>query len=161
MTEEQIQQSFDGWKVHAEKGDNYYTIKDMEQFYRKTMMGWFDGYKNNTRRRIEDGEATEISVTSRKWTIIRNFCRQIIRLRVHTNIEWNGGWFIMNTYILCKVSIKNANYKNQEEKDGMQLKLDVFLLFDRMTQSEYEELVGLLGDKPVAIAWRIGYATTY
>lgn len=58
----------------------------------------------------------------------------------------------MNTYILCKVSIKNANYKNQEEKDGMQLKLDVFLLFDRMTQSEYEELVGLLGDKPVAIA---------
>lgn len=58
----------------------------------------------------------------------------------------------MNTYILCKVAINNANYKNQEEKDGMQLKLDVFLLFDRMTQSEYEELVGLLGDKPVAIA---------
>lgn len=55
----------------------------------------------------------------------------------------------MNTYILCKISIRNANYKKQEEKDGMQLKLDVFLLFDRMTQSEYEELVELLGDKPV------------
>lgn len=55
----------------------------------------------------------------------------------------------MNTYILCKISIRSANYKNQEEKDGMQLKLDVFLLFDRMTQSEYEELVELLGDKPV------------
>lgn len=39
MTEEQIQQSFDGWKAHAEKGDNYYTIKEMEQFYRKIMMG--------------------------------------------------------------------------------------------------------------------------
>ena len=57
----------------------------------------------------------------------------------------------MNTYILCKISIRNANYKNQEEKDGMQLKLDVFLLFDRMTQSEYEELVELLGDKPVVV----------
>lgn len=39
MTEEQIEQSFEGWKAHAEKGNNYNTIKSMEQFYRKTMMG--------------------------------------------------------------------------------------------------------------------------
>ena len=38
-TEEQIEQSFEGWKAHAEKGNNYNTIKSMEQFYRKTMMG--------------------------------------------------------------------------------------------------------------------------
>lgn len=56
----------------------------------------------------------------------------------------------MNTYILCKVAINNANYKNQKEKDDMQLKLDVFLLNDRIVQSEYEELVELLSGKPVA-----------
>lgn len=39
MTEEQIEQSFEGWKAHAEKGNNYNTIKNMEKFYRKTMMG--------------------------------------------------------------------------------------------------------------------------
>lgn len=39
MTEEQIEQSFQGWKAHAEKGNNYKVIKDMERFYRKTMMG--------------------------------------------------------------------------------------------------------------------------
>lgn len=56
----------------------------------------------------------------------------------------------MNTYILCKVAINNASYKNQDEKDGMQLKLDVFLLNDRIVQSEYEELVVLLNEKPTA-----------
>lgn len=55
----------------------------------------------------------------------------------------------MNTYILCKVAINNANYKNQKEKDGMQLKLDVFLLNDRITQAEYEELVELLNAKAI------------
>ena len=56
----------------------------------------------------------------------------------------------MNTYILCKVAINNANYKNQKEKDDMQLKLDLFLIKDRIIQSEYEELVELLDGKPVA-----------
>ena len=55
----------------------------------------------------------------------------------------------MNTYILCKVAINNANYKTQEEKDDMQLKLDVFLLNDRIEQSEYEELVDLLNGKSI------------
>lgn len=39
MTEEQIEQSFEGWKAHAEKGNNYHAIKNMEKLYRKTMMG--------------------------------------------------------------------------------------------------------------------------
>ena len=39
MTEEQIEQSFEGWKAHAKKGNNYHAIKNMERFYRKTMMG--------------------------------------------------------------------------------------------------------------------------
>ena len=39
MTEKQIQQSFEGWKAHAEKGNNYHVVKDMEEFYRKIMMG--------------------------------------------------------------------------------------------------------------------------
>ena len=39
MTEEQIEQSFEGWKAHAEKGNSYNTIKSVEKFYRKTMMG--------------------------------------------------------------------------------------------------------------------------
>lgn len=55
----------------------------------------------------------------------------------------------MNTYILCKIAIKNANYKNQKEKDDMQLKLDVFLLNDRIEQDEYEELTELLSVKLV------------
>lgn len=53
------------------------------------------------------------------------------------------------TYIYCKQVISNGTYG---EKESMQMKLDVFLLNDRMTQREYEELVGLLGDKPVAVA---------
>lgn len=56
----------------------------------------------------------------------------------------------MNTYILCRIAINNANYKSQKEKEGMQLKLDAFLLFNRMTQNEYEELAELLNEKPVA-----------
>ena len=39
MTEEQIEQSFEGWKAHANKGNNYHTVKNMELFYRKIMMG--------------------------------------------------------------------------------------------------------------------------
>lgn len=37
MTEEQIEQSFEGWVAHAEKGNNYKVIKKMRIFYRKTM----------------------------------------------------------------------------------------------------------------------------
>ena len=56
----------------------------------------------------------------------------------------------MNTYILCGVAIKNANYKDLKEKENMQFKLDVFLLNDRIIQTEYEELVELLNGKLVS-----------
>ena len=53
------------------------------------------------------------------------------------------------TYIICKRVIENTTYKSQQEKDDMQLKLDVFLLNDRLTQAEYEELTQLLAEKPI------------
>lgn len=45
------------------------------------------------------------------------------------------------TYIFCKKIIQNRTYGTKEE---MQLKLDVFLLNNRLTQEEYEELTNLL-----------------
>jgi hypothetical protein len=44
------------------------------------------------------------------------------------------------TYIYCKKLIANGNY----DKDKMQLNLDIFLLNNRITQAEYEELTALL-----------------
>ena len=51
------------------------------------------------------------------------------------------------TYKICKLTIENTNYKTQAEKDEMQVKLDVFLLNNRLTQEEYEELTNLLNSK--------------
>ena len=48
------------------------------------------------------------------------------------------------TYKICKLIIENTNYQTQAEKDEMQVKLDVFLLNNRLTQGEYEELTGML-----------------
>ena len=47
------------------------------------------------------------------------------------------------TYQLCKRIIENGAYGNKED---MQVKLDIFLLNDRFTQSEYEELTNLLSN---------------
>ena len=44
------------------------------------------------------------------------------------------------TYKMCKTLIEKKRY----EKDVMLEKLDVFLLADRITKEEYEELVGML-----------------
>lgn len=44
------------------------------------------------------------------------------------------------THKLCKRIIENGNY----DKEDLLMKLDVFLLNDRLTQVEYEELVGML-----------------
>lgn len=44
------------------------------------------------------------------------------------------------TYQLCKRIIENGNY----DKEDLSTKLDVFLLNDRLTQVEYEELVGMI-----------------
>ena len=46
------------------------------------------------------------------------------------------------TYIFCKRLIRNGNY----EKDDMLMKLDVFLLNNRITQEQYEELVGMMDE---------------
>lgn len=44
------------------------------------------------------------------------------------------------TYNLCKRIIQNGNYV----KKDMLIKLDVFLLNDRITQEQYNELLDLL-----------------
>lgn len=51
------------------------------------------------------------------------------------------------TYIFCKKIIQNGTYGTKEE---MQLKLDVFLLNNRINQDEYNELTQLLINKPIA-----------
>lgn len=43
-------------------------------------------------------------------------------------------------YKLCKKVILSGNY----EKEAMQKKLDVYLLCNRITQEQYEELVSLM-----------------
>lgn len=45
------------------------------------------------------------------------------------------------TYTFCKKVILNGNFGTQEE---MMIKLDVFLLNNRITQEQYNELVTLL-----------------
>lgn len=47
----------------------------------------------------------------------------------------------MSTYQLCKRVIENGAYGTKEE---MLTKLDVFLLNNRITKAEYNELVSLL-----------------
>ena len=47
----------------------------------------------------------------------------------------------MNTYILCKRVIENGAYGTKEE---MLINLDVFILNNRITQEQYNELVNLL-----------------
>ena len=46
------------------------------------------------------------------------------------------------TYIFCKRLIQNGNY----EKEDMLMKLDVFLLNNRITQEQYEELVDMMNE---------------
>jgi len=45
------------------------------------------------------------------------------------------------TYIYCKRVIENGTYGAKED---MQIKLDVFLLNNRITQEQYNELTALL-----------------
>ena len=50
------------------------------------------------------------------------------------------------TYKLCVKAINNGTYGTKEE---MMIKLDVFLLNNRITQEQYNELVALLESKEV------------
>lgn len=45
------------------------------------------------------------------------------------------------TYTYCKKVIENGKYGTVED---MTIKLDVFLLNNRITQDQYNELIGLL-----------------
>lgn len=47
------------------------------------------------------------------------------------------------TYIFCKKVIQSGAYSTKEE---IQLKFDVFLLNNRITPEEYNELVNLLNE---------------
>lgn len=47
------------------------------------------------------------------------------------------------TYMNCKKLIEMGRY----EKEDMLNKLDIFLLNNRLTQSEYEELVGMINHR--------------
>jgi hypothetical protein len=53
------------------------------------------------------------------------------------------------TYTYCKRLIENTTYTSQEQKDEMQLKLDVFLLNNRISDVQYNELTQLLAEKPI------------
>lgn len=51
------------------------------------------------------------------------------------------------TYRNCRKLIENAKNRGTATdawKDSMKMKLDVFLLADRLTEAEYTELMGLL-----------------
>lgn len=48
------------------------------------------------------------------------------------------------TYRACQILIENGKYNSKED---MQTKLDIFLLNDRITQDEYNELIDLLEQK--------------
>lgn len=50
------------------------------------------------------------------------------------------------TYIYCKKVIENRTYGTKED---MQMKLDVFLLNNRIDQTQYDELTGLLASQTV------------
>jgi len=54
------------------------------------------------------------------------------------------------TYTYCKKVIENTTYTSQAQKDEMQLKLDVFLLNNRINQDQYNELTALSASKPIA-----------
>lgn len=48
------------------------------------------------------------------------------------------------TYRACKSQIERKSYVSKED---MQQKLDIFLVGNRITQSEYAELAQLLGEQ--------------
>ncbi len=57
----------------------------------------------------------------------------------------------MTTYSLCKKIIENTTYTSQAKKDDMQIKLDAFLLANRLTQDQYNELTIMLANKEIPI----------
>lgn len=52
----------------------------------------------------------------------------------------------MTTYEICKTLIEKGKY----EINDMTQKLDIFLLGDRVTQEEYQELIAMMNPQIVA-----------
>jgi ATP-dependent Clp protease adapter protein ClpS len=53
------------------------------------------------------------------------------------------------TFTYCKKVIDTTTYNSQTQKEEMKVKLDVFLLNDRITQEQYTDLVVLLAAKEI------------
>ena len=53
------------------------------------------------------------------------------------------------TYIYAKAVIENTTYTSQQQKEEMQVKLDVFFLNNRINQGQYNELTDMLAVKPI------------
>lgn len=51
------------------------------------------------------------------------------------------------TFLNCKKVILNRIQRGTLDVDSMKDKLDVFLLADRITEEEYNELIALMQDK--------------
>lgn len=51
----------------------------------------------------------------------------------------------MSTYKMCKTLISKGRY----EKSDMMMKLDVFLLGDRITKEQYDELVSMMNEEVI------------
>ena len=56
----------------------------------------------------------------------------------------------MNFYSMTKRTIIRQKKAGRLDREQWQVKLDVFLMFDRITTEQYTELKELMGDTPVA-----------
>lgn len=56
----------------------------------------------------------------------------------------------MNFYSMTKRTINRQKKAGRLNKEQWQKKLDVFLMFDRITPEQYTELKELIGDTPAA-----------
>ena len=56
----------------------------------------------------------------------------------------------MNFYSMTKRTIIRQKKAGKLDQEQWQVKLDVFLMFDRITTEQYTELKELMGDTPVA-----------
>ena len=56
----------------------------------------------------------------------------------------------MATYEMMKALITEEKKTGAIDKKAWEKKLDVFLLFDRITPEQYKELKELIGDSPAA-----------
>ncbi len=50
---------------------------------------------------------------------------------------------------MCKRLIERTTFTSQEQKNDLQDKIDIFLLNNRLTQVEYNELTTMLAEKPI------------